>query len=52
MCIDVLFVLFAVLIYAEPLLTRIVVKAIANLLLVIFTLGLCSLMAVFFVEAL
>lgn len=52
MCIDVLFALFAVLIYAEPLLARIVGKAISNLLLVISALGLCSLMAVFFVEAL
>ncbi len=52
MWIDVLFVLFAVLIYSEPLLTRIVGKAIANLLLVISALGLCSLMAVLFVDAL
>jgi hypothetical protein len=52
MCLDILFVIFLIVIYSESLLTRIAGKTISTLLLVTSTLGLCSLIAVFFVEAL
>ena len=52
MCLDILFVIFLIVIYSESLLTRIAGKTISTLLLVTSALGLCSLVAVFFVEAL
>lgn len=52
MFLDVLFVLCVAVGYSEPLLTRVVGKTIFNLLAVIAALGLCSLLAVFFMKAL
>jgi hypothetical protein len=52
MCIDVLFVVCIALICSERVLTRIAGKTIASALIFLSACGLCSLMALFFVEAL
>lgn len=52
MCLDILFVVFLTVIYSESLLTRIAGKTVSTLLLGASAVGLCSLLAVFFVEAL
>ncbi len=52
MCLNALFVLCIAIIYSETVLTRIFGKAISTALLMLSAYGLCSLMAVFFVEAL
>lgn len=48
---ELLFVFFVAIIYAEPLITHLTGKSISTVLLAIAGLGLCSVMAVFFAEA-